>query len=242
MEADSRLETNRKQRKIKLEELNAPGKAYANALEEARAHYSDYQKTIKACLFQDVATLALIALLAPELEVAGVAGMDPAVVEQANAAIELAEQQGLFPPMGLQQIAKIVDKIIKGEDPTTAIAPEGVQVWDESFAAIQKVETLFSDTTTVSGMEKSIEECQGSFLVSAETKLSADKCVEGFKAALDSLAEFHMVENDIRDLDTELPNLQYDAWAACVVRARCEGTPESDCDGKKPEGDWPPVP
>ena len=47
--------------------------------------------------------------------------------------------------------------------------------------------------------------------------------------------------NDIRNLDLQKPDLQYKSWAACVRRARCMGTPESGCDSKKPEGNWPPV-
>ncbi len=44
------------------------------------------------------------------------------------------------------------------------------------------------------------------------------------------------------DLDDQLPDLQYQGWAACVEHARCAGTPESDCDDLKPAGDWPDVP
>jgi hypothetical protein len=87
--------------------------------------------------------------------------------------------------MGLQQIAKILDKIVTGEDPITAINREGKQIRDEIFAAIDKIETVFSDTRTGPCMEKSIEQCQGAFLVSAGTKLDADKCVERQEAGSD---------------------------------------------------------
>jgi len=234
-EADNRLKTNRIKRQLALLELDEHGAAYEEALKEANAHYPDYMKTVEGCLVQDAATDALIAMLAPEL----VTEETPEAVAHA---IEWAEQKGLMPPMGMQLIAKIIDKIIGGEDPTTAIDREGKQVWAETFDAINKVETLFDATRTAAGMEKTAEQCQGAFLVSAETKLSADKCVESFKAALAQLVEINKLQNKIRDLDTEYPDLQYKAWAACVSRARCKGTPESDCDNKKPPGNWPPVP
>jgi hypothetical protein len=219
---------------LALLELDQHGAAYEEALKEANAHYPDYMKTVEGCLVQDAATDALIAMLAPEL----VTEETPEAVAHA---IEWAEQKGLMPPMGMQLIAKIIDKIVSGEDPTTAIDREGKQVWAETFDAINKVETLIEGTRTAAGMEKTAEQCQGAFLVSAETKLSADKCVESFKAALAQLVEFNKVQNKIRDLDTQLPDLQYKDWAACVQCARSQGTDESACDHLKPDGNWPPV-
>ncbi len=239
LEADSRLETNRKKRKEILAELEKVSATYEEQFKEAEAHYADYAKTVKACLVQTLATKAMIALLAPELapELEGSA----AIPHEVEAAIEWAEENGLFPPMGMQLIAKIIEKILNGEDPTTALKKEGSQNWSETIAVLKKVETLMSDAT-VADMEKSLDECQGAFLVSAETKLSADKSVESFKAALESLAEFDRLANDIRQLDVDYPDLQYKGWAACVERARCQSTPESACADKKPPGDWPDVP
>lgn len=47
--------------------------------------------------------------------------------------------------------------------------------------------------------------------------------------------------NEINQLDNQLPDLQYQAYAACVHRARCLGQPESNCDKLKPAGNWPAV-
>jgi hypothetical protein len=234
LEADSNLETNRIMRQKKLKALDKAGKAYNEQLQEAGAHYDDYVKTIKACLIQSLVSKALISLLAPETEVAGVS-------QDVLEAMEFAEQNGLFPPMGLQQIADIVEKTVNGEDPTTVLAPEQLQNWNSTIGALAKVESLMSGSSA-GEMEKSLEECQGAILVSPETKLSADKYVESIKAALDHLAEYNTLKNDIRDLDTAYPDLQYQSWAACVRRARCKHTPESDCDDRKPPGDWPDVP
>lgn len=244
--ADDFLKRNRDERAAKLAALRAAGAAYNEELANAQAHYDDYAKTVKACLVQSLVTKSLIALLAPEAE--GAEGAEAAIqaAQAANAedvveALEWAEQQGLFPPTGLQLLAKIIEKMVNGEDPATALAAEGAQNFDETLAVLQKVETLLSGAN-VAQMEKSIEECQGAILVSAQTKLSAEKCVEGFKAALGHLTEVHERRNDIRDLDTAYPDLQYKAWVACVQHARCAGTPESDCAGKKPVGNWPDVP
>ena len=233
LEADSRLKTNRAERDAKVRERDTAGRSTRRRSKEARAHYDDYKKTIKACLVQSLATKAIISLLAPEAEGAEVS-------HEVAEAIEYAEANGLLPPMGMQQVAKIVEKILAGEDPTSALGPEGWQNWNETMAVLDKVATLMSGGSA-DKMEKDLEECQGAFLVSAETKLSADACVEAFKEALASLAEFNSLKNDIRDLDDALPNLQYEAWAACVRRARCLGTPESDCADKKPPGNWPDV-
>ena len=234
LEADSRLETNRKRREEKLAELRKAGAAYDKKYEESRKHYDDYVQTVQACLLQGLATRAIIMLLAPEIE-------GEEVPHEIEKAFEWSEERGKLPPMGLQLIAKIVEKIVNGEDPTTALASESRQNWNETMAVLQKVQTLLSGRTPEE-MEKSLEECQGTFLVSPETKLSADKCVESLKEALEDLAEFNKLNNDIRDLDTAYPDLQYKAWAACVERARCKGTPESDCADKKPPGNWPNVP
>ena len=234
LEADSRLETNREQRKEKLAELKKAGAAYEEKYKESKKHYDDYVKTIQACVVQSVATRIMIALLVPEEE-----GVE--VSHEVEQAVEWAEGNGLYPPMGMQLIAKIVEKIVNGEDPAAALGPENLQNWNEDMAILAKVETLLSGRNAEQ-MEKSLEECQGAFLVSPETKLSADKCVENFKEALEDLAEFNKLRNDIRNLDTAYPDLQYKAWAACVERARCKGTPESACADKKPVGNWPDVP
>jgi hypothetical protein len=233
LEADSRLKTNRAERDAKARERDAAGREYREKMREARAHYGDYKATLKACLVQSLVTKAIISLLAPEAEGAEVS-------HEVAEAIESAEASGLLPPMGMQQVAEIVEKIIAGEDPTTALGPEGWQNWNETMAVLDKVATLMAGGSA-DKMEKDLEECQGAFLVSAATKLSADKCVEAFKDALASLAEFDTLRNDIRNLDDALPNLQYEAWAACVRRARCLGTPESDCADRKPPGNWPDV-
>lgn len=233
LEADSRLKTNRAEHDAKARERDTAGRAYREKMREARAHYDDYRKTIKACLLQSLVTKAIISLLAPEAEGAEVS-------HEVMEAVESAEANGLLPPMGMQQVAKIVEKILAGEDPTTALGPEGWQNWNETMAVLDKVAGLMAGTSA-DKMEKDLEECQGAFLVSAATKLSADKCVDAFKEALADLAEFNTLQNDIRDLDDALPNLQYEAWAACVRRARCLGMPESDCADMKPPGNWPDV-
>jgi hypothetical protein len=62
-----------------------------------------------------------------------------------------------------------------------------------------------------------------------------------FKTALAQLVEFNKAQNKICDLDTQLLDLQYKDWAACVQCARSQGTDESACDHLKPDGNWHPV-
>ncbi|MFN7942470.1 MAG: hypothetical protein U0X73_12810 [Thermoanaerobaculia bacterium] len=177
---------------------------------------------------------ALIALLAPEVE-------GEAVAEEVVEAWEWMEQTGALTPSGYQLLAKIADKLVEGEDPTIALSPEELQIFLEAAAAVATVESTFHGAD-VERMEEAMEHCAGTFLVSVDTKLSADKCVEAFKAALEEQTEMNRLLNDVRQLDTDYPNLQYRAWVACVQHARCAGTPEADCDGKKPAGNWPDVP
>ncbi len=225
-DADGFAERNRDERSQKLAAAREHAKAWQEHLKEARAHYDDFATTVKACLVQGAVKMALIAFLAPEANVE---------------AWEWIEEFGALSPTGYQLLAKIADKLVEGEDPTTALSPEEVQIFLETAAALEKVESAF-DGADVAQMEASMEHCAGAFLVSAETKLSADKCVEEFKAALEEQTQMDEQLNGVRQLDTDYPDLQYKAWKACVERARCLGEPESPCDSKKPAGNWPAVP
>ncbi len=231
--ADGLAQTNRDQRDQKLQELSAAAKRYLEALHEAQSHYDDFQRTVKACLIQSFVTKVLIAMLAPEAEAA----------EEAEAGEQVwqwLEENGLLPPNGLQLIAKEAEKLTSGEDPGVVFTPEVVQNLLETGNAMARVEGLFAGADAAQ-MESSLEGCEGAIGVSAETKLSADKCVEGFKEAAAAGEGVSKLTNEIGNLDNDYPNLQFNAWADCVRRARCTGDPESDCDGKKPPGNWPDV-
>jgi hypothetical protein len=234
LKADSDLETNRIKKSAKIKEMAEHAVAAGEHKKEAMAHYDDFRKVVIACGIQSLATNALIALLAPEVEGAG-ATKD--VIE----ALEFCEKHGLLTPSSFQLLAKIAEKLAKGEDPTTALLPEELQVVQETLAGMELVKGAFEGASAAQ-MEKSLEECGGAFLVSTETKLSAQKGVEAFKAQLEEETEMQKLTNDIRGLDVVYPDLQYKAWEACVQRARCLGTPESACAGKKPPGNWPDVP
>ncbi len=229
--ADSDIQMNRQQQQLNSSQLGQRSQQYEEELKEARSHYEDFRKLAAACLIQDLATSAMIVALAPEAEEAEIS-------KEAAEAWEWAEQNQMVPPNGLPLIAEIAKKLVNGEDPTIALTAEEYQVFQEELTGLQKIMGLFPNANP-GQMEKSLDSCAGTIGVSVATKMSADKCIEGFKAAADTARQMQQLSNDIRQLDTKLPDLQYKAWAACVNRARCEGTPESACDDKKPAGDWP---
>jgi hypothetical protein len=232
--ADGLAQQNRDARARKLAEQRRLAKPYLAALEEARAHFNDYARTVDDCLLEGLATKAIIAMLAPEAEA-------EVAADEAGEAWTWAEQNGLLPPKGLELIAGVGAKLAKGEDPVPALTPEQLRDLLETGKSMEKAQDLFRGAA-VAQLKQSIDGCWGTVQVPAEMKISAGMCVESFKTAADRGVAIAALAGAIRQLDADFPGLQYGAYAACVARARCKGTPESACDAKRPPGDWPDVP
>ena len=232
--ADALAQLNRDQRKAAVDKRSRAAKNFLKDLADAKRHYNDFHTLDKACLAQSIVTEALILMLAPEEEV-------PQAGEAPGSAYSILESLKLLSPQGLSLVANVSEKLVNGEDPSVALLPEVDQMLLLMSKALSQLGGMSPDASAAQ-VEQAIEGCAGTIGVSAETKLSADKYVEDFKELEDQGIALATANNDIRQLDTDYPSLQYNAYAACVERARCEKTPASACDGKKPPGNWPPVP
>ncbi len=128
-----------------------------------------------------------------------------------------------------------------GENPFTTMLPENVQTAMELFEVAGKLAAAMQGTTAEK-LGEALEDCAGMAGITQGQYSSAEEYVEGLKAAVEQLTEIQTLVNNVEQLDNELPDLQYQAYRVCVERARCQGRPDSDCDGLKPPGNWPDVP
>ena len=237
-EADSRVETNRAQYEEYAKEIGAKWAKYQQQMEEARRHLHDFQVTMRVCNVQNWIGNVLIALLAPEGEAAE--ALQAALKEDPLATLTPAEEDALIRG-GLKQVADMINKIEHGENPFATMLPENVQTAMELLGVAGKLAAAMQGTTA-DKLGEALEECAGTAGITQGQYSSAEEYVSGLKAAVDQLAEVQTLVNTVKQLDNQLPDLQYRAYAACVERARCQGKPDSACEGLKPAGDWPPVP
>lgn len=237
-EADSRVDTNRTKYEAYAREIAGRWLEYQKQMEEARAHLRDFQTTMRVCNVQNWIGNLLVALLAPEEE--AVAALDQALEEGGSAALS-AEERAALTQGGLKQVAEMVDKIVKGENPFTTMLPEDVQTALELFGVASKLAGALQGSTAEQ-LGQALEECAGTAGITQGQYSSAEEYVSGLKTAVGQLADIQKLVNDVKQLDNELPDLQYQAYRACVERARCQNRPDSDCDGLKPAGNWPEVP
>ena len=238
IEADSRVETNRAKYEAFAKDIAERWGKYQKQMEEAKAHLHDFEVTMRVCNVQNWIGTVLLALLAPEGEAAE--ALEQALAKDPLAALTPEEEEALVKG-GLKQVADMVDKFIKGENPFTTMLPEDIQTAMELFGLAGKLAAAMQGTTA-EGLGKALEECAGTAGITQGQYSSAEEYVSGLKAAVEQLAEIQSLVNDVKQLDNQLPDLQYQAYRACVERARCQGKPDSACDGLRPPGDWPPVP
>lgn len=237
-EANSRVDTNRAQSEEYAKEIGAKWAKYQQQMEEARAHLHDFQVTMRVCNVQNWIGNVLIALLAPEGEAAE--ALQAALKEDPLATLTPEEEEALIKG-GLKQVADMINKIEHGENPFTTMLPENVQTALELLGVAGKLAAAMQGTTAEK-LGEALEECAGTAGITQGQYSSAEEYVSGLKAAVEQLAEVQTLVNDVKQLDNQLPDLQYQAYRACVERARCQGRPDSDCDGLKPAGNWPEVP
>ena len=237
-EADSRVETNRAKVEEYAKDLAKRWEKYQDQMKEAKEHLHDFEVTMRVCNVQNWIGNVLIALLAPEGEAAE--ELEAALKKDALAALTPEEQEALVKG-GLQQVAEMVNAIVSGENPFKTMLPENIQTAMELFEVAGKLAAAMQGTTGEK-LGDALEECAGTAGITQGQYSSAEEYVEGLKAAVEQLTEVQTLVNNVKQLDNQLPDLQYQAYRACVERARCQGRSDSDCDGLKPPGNWPDVP
>lgn len=232
---------NRQERKAKAEQLKDLSEEYGKKIKEARSHLDEFLTTTKACAVQTAITKLLIGALGlfNPLGEAEIAAEGAEVAEDiAEAAQELAE--GLGDPG--KTVFEVIEKMLNNEDPSLVAVPnEQFQQARSAFEAAQQLRALLAGKSFEQEQEI-VENCAGTIGLSYDTWHGAEQYMDSIKEAIDLLPQVQKLFNDIRDLDTQYPDLQYHAWADCLRRARCQGKPDSTCDALKPPGNWPDVP
>ena len=234
---DAALKQNRDKDAAKIANLATLWKSYEEEMSKAQSHLPQFQTTIQACNIQDRLTALLagtLGLFSPVGEGAIAAEGVEEAAEIKEAAEMLGEQLG--DPGGT--LLTVISKLMNKEDPTASVIPnETFRTFLEAAEAAEKAIALINGSN-VTQLEERVEGCAGTIGLSYDTWKGANEYVDDLKEAMAKIPEAQKLVNDIRQLDTDLADLQYKAYAACVRRARCLKQPESSCDKLKPAGNW----
>ena len=237
---DATLATNRAKEAALTADLATLWKSYEEEMSKAQSHLQQFQTTMRACNIQNKLTELLagtLGLFSP----AGEAAIAAESAEEAEAIKQAVEMLG--PQIGdpASTLFTVISKLMSNEDPTAKLIPsETYQTYLEALEVAEKVITSINGSS-VAQLEEQVQGCAGTIGLSDETWKGANEYIEDLKAAMANVPASQVLVNDIRKLDTELPDLQYQDYAACVRRARCLKQPESGCDKLKPAGNWPDV-
>jgi hypothetical protein len=230
------VDNNRNEYNAKAAQIAELWKTYQQEMAEAKTHLKDFENTMRVCNVENWIGKVLIALLAPEEEV--IAAAEQAAAAGGSAALD-AEQEAALIQKGLNTVAEFVDKLEKGENPWTALAPEDVKNALNALDAAKKFLGAMQGSTA-DQLGESLQECAGTAGITQDQYTSAEEYVSGLKKAVEGLADVQTLVNDCKQLDNQLPDLQYKLYQACLENARCNHKPDSDCDSLKPAGNWVP--
>ena len=237
---DATLATNRAKEAALTADLATLWKSYEEEMSKAQSHLQQFQTTMRACNIQNKLTELLagtLGLFSP----AGEAAIAAESAEEAEAIKQAVEMLG--PQIGdpASTLFTVISKLMSNESPTAKLIPnETYQTYLEVLEVAEKVITSINGSS-VAQLEEQVQGCSGTIGLSDETWKGANEYIEDLKAAMANVPATQTLVNDIRKLDTELPDLQYKDYAACVLRERCLKQPESSCDKLKPAGNWPDV-
>jgi len=224
--ADGLYDTCERQRELEAKQLDKVWKQFLEEKEETLANAEAFKAAINLCAAWEAATKVLEFMVGP---VEGSAAPGGHVSEEAQ---EMTE--------AIKLISEITEKMINGESPL-AIAHTGetanLATLQQAYEVVAKALQMLGNTSPET-MNHLLEECGAP--LPENLFHGAEEYVQHLKAALGLLPQVQTLVNAINGKDLECLDLQYKAYAACVERARCENTPESACDGKKPPGNWVP--
>jgi len=230
----------RSARAIYVKELAKLWESYEKAMSEAQSHLQQFQTTMRACNLQNKATEILVGTLA----LFSPAGEAAALAEGADEAEAVKQTLGMLgSPIGDpgSTFFNVITKLTNNQDPTVKLLPNSFfQTYLSAATAAEKA-LAFINGSSVAQLEQLLQGCSGPIGLSYNTWKGANEYVSALKEAMATVPRTQTLVNDIRQLDTELPDLQYKDYAACVRRARCLDQPESSCASLKPAGNWPDV-
>jgi hypothetical protein len=237
---DADLATNRAKEAAATADLAILWKSYEDEMSKAQSHLRQFQTTMRSCKIQTALTDLLsgtLGLFSP----AGEAEIAAEGVGESEAIKKAAETLGEQIGDPGSTLLTVISKLLNNEDPTAKTIPsEFLRTYQEAVEAAEKFIT-FVNGSSATQLEEQMKDCAGTIVLSDENWKGANEYIEDLKAAMANVPATQVLVNDIRQLDTELPDLQYRDYAACVRRARCLKQPESSCAKLKPAGDWPDV-
>lgn len=237
---DADLATNRAKEAAATADLAILWKSYEDEMSKAQSHLRQFQTTMRSCKIQTALTDLLsgtLGLFSP----AGEAEIAAEGVGEAEAIKKAAETLGEQIGDPGSTLLTVISKLLNNEDPTAKTIPsEFLRTYQEAVEAAEKFIT-FVNGSSATQLEEQMKDCAGTIVLSDENWKGANEYIEDLKAAMANVPATQVLVNDIRQLDTELPDLQYRDYAACVRRARCLKQPESSCAKLKPAGNWPDV-
>jgi hypothetical protein len=197
---------------------------YQATLAEAAPHQSDFLKAIAACTAWDATYLALEVVLGADIPSVGLSGEALEEVTALKESLEAVNKmmQGIQGnPMALAN---------NGDLGKLLTALEGVKQGIEYF--------LLANHGTPERFLEQLDKCNAP--ISDEMRSSAEDYVLDMERAFEEFGDYNKAVNNMRDMDNECLQRQWDAYQACIDNARCNHTPESDCDSLKPPGNWVP--
>lgn len=226
--ADGLFDTCERQRELEAGQLDKVWKQFEEEWGEAQDNAEAFKAAINLCAAWDAAMKVLEFMVGP---VEGSAVGSSQMSEEAKETTE-----------AIKLISEITEKMIKGENPLTIAHTDktaNLATFQQACEVVAKMLQMMGNSSP-EAMGKMLEECSAP--LSDNLVHGAEEYVQHLKAALELMPKVQKLVNDINGKDLKCLDLQYKAYAACVEHARCEKTPESACDAKKPPGNWPPVP
>ena len=225
--ADGLLQVCENEEVALINKMNSKWSEYQKTRREADPHQSDFVKAMLACTGWDAAQLALEVIMAADIPLIGAEG------EVAAEAKEVKEQ--------LELINKFMKALYNGDPLALAKKPAELKNLQMLAEAVKQfVELYHLDQGNAEAFLEKLDQCNAP--LSQETISSAQSYILTMARAFEQFDEYSKIVNDLRSKNDECLKKQWDAYVACVQTARCQKTPESACDSRRPPGDWPDVP
>jgi hypothetical protein len=214
------------QRERLTEELKKQWHEYQNLLAQANQDKAAYQKVVEVCAAGDMAMKLATYLIGPVENKENL----KKISEEANETRE-----------ALKLIAEFTQKMINEENPLVIAHSEKENLQDlatlqGAVEAIAEAGSLFAGITP-ERMREHLQEC--STPIDDATYQAALSYVRNLEALQDLAPELRTTINNIRQLDIQCADEQWQAYKDCVDNARCQQRDPSGCSRLKPGPDWP---
>jgi hypothetical protein len=215
------------QREQLVEELKKLWGQYQQYQAQAAQNQRAYRTAVAACAAGDVAMKVATYLIGPA---EGEAAKD----EHSKEINEARE--------ALKVLAEITQKMINGENPLTIAHSEDLKDLATLQGAVEAIGELGSlfQSITPERMREHMAEC--STPLPESTYQAALSYISSLESMLELAPEVQTAVNNIRQVDIQCQDEQWQAYKDCVEDARCQQKDQSGCNRLKPGPDWPDAP